>query len=102
MIDQTTQAPPLEAIETVDVVGLQVTAVQTAMGVSHQVTFTSNDVANAFFTEAFDIVLFGNLLHYYADAAATDLLRRANRALHPNGIVVINTRVVDTERSRSG
>jgi 2-polyprenyl-3-methyl-5-hydroxy-6-metoxy-1,4-benzoquinol methylase len=72
-----------------------------AMGVSDQVTFTSNDVAEAFFDESFDLVLFGSLLHYYDDAAATDLLRTARHSLYPAGIVAINARVVDEERSDS-
>jgi 2-polyprenyl-3-methyl-5-hydroxy-6-metoxy-1,4-benzoquinol methylase len=72
-----------------------------AMGVSRQVTFTSNDVANAFFDEAFDLVLFGSLLHYYNDATVTDLLRKAHHSLYSAGVVVINARVVDDARSDS-
>jgi len=72
-----------------------------AMGVSHQVTFISNDVADAFFDETFNIVLFGSLLHYYNDATVTKLLRKAHHSLYCAGIVVINTRVVDDQRSDS-
>jgi 8-O-methyltransferase len=72
-----------------------------AMGVSHQVTFTSSDVADAFFDESFDLVLFGSLLHYYNDAIVTDLLRKAHHSLDSAGVEVINARVVDEERSDS-
>jgi hypothetical protein len=72
-----------------------------AMGVSGQVTFTSNDVADAFFEKGFDIVLFGSLLHYYNDATVIDLLRKADHSLYSAGIIVINARVVDDERSDS-
>jgi len=72
-----------------------------AMGVLHQVTFASSDVADALFDQTFDIVLFGSLLHYYDDATATDLLRKARRSLRSAGIVVINARIVDEERSDS-
>jgi ubiquinone/menaquinone biosynthesis C-methylase UbiE len=74
-----------------------------AMGVSQQVTFTSSDVADAFFDEAFDIVLFGNFLHYYNDATAIDLLRKAHRSLDCGGRAVIFTRIciVDDERTDS-
>jgi SAM-dependent methyltransferase len=72
-----------------------------AMGVSHQVTFTSNDVANAFFDKTFDMMLFGSLLHYYNDATVTDLLCKAHHSLYSAGIVVINAWVVDDQRSDS-
>ena len=72
-----------------------------AMGVSQQVTFTSSDVADAFFDEAFDIVLLGNFLHYYNDATAINLLRKAHRSLYSGGRAVIFTRIVDDERTDS-
>jgi 2-polyprenyl-3-methyl-5-hydroxy-6-metoxy-1,4-benzoquinol methylase len=75
--------------------------IATAMGVLHQVTFTSNDVAEAFYERTFDLVLFGSLLHYYNDTKATSLLRKASRSLYSAGVVVINTRVIDEERSDS-
>jgi 2-polyprenyl-3-methyl-5-hydroxy-6-metoxy-1,4-benzoquinol methylase len=72
-----------------------------ALGVLHQVTFTSNDVEDAFFDRTFDLVLFGSLLHYYNDTKATSLLRKAYHSLYSAGVVVINTKVIDEERNDS-
>jgi SAM-dependent methyltransferase len=60
-----------------------------AMGVSHQVTLQSGDVLSEVPAERFDMVIFGNLLHYFDAGTATNILRKAYRALRPEGLAVI-------------
>jgi len=69
------------------------------MGVSHQVTFQSGDVLTKVSAESFDIVLFGNLLHYFDSETSTNILRKAYRALKTNGMAIIFSKGIDEERA---
>jgi ubiquinone/menaquinone biosynthesis C-methylase UbiE len=68
------------------------------MGVSPQVTFQSGDVLTEIPAESFDMVLFGNLLHYFDSETTTHILRKAYRALKTNGMVIIYSKGIDEER----
>jgi C-methyltransferase len=68
------------------------------MGVSHQVTFQSGDVLTEIPAESFDMVLFGNLLHYFDSETTTNILRKAYRALKTGGMVIIYSKGIDEER----
>jgi len=48
--------------------------------------------------DTFDMVLIGNLLHYYDPASATNILQKAYRVTKPGGLVVIYSKAVDEER----
>jgi len=68
------------------------------MGVTSRVTFQNGDVDRELPEDTFDMVLIGNLLHYYNPASATSILQKAYRALKPGGIIVIYSKAVDEER----
>jgi len=68
------------------------------MGVSHQVTFQSGDVLTDVPADSFDIVLFGNLLHYFDSETSTNILRKAYCALKANGVVIIFSKGIAEDR----
>ena len=68
------------------------------MGVSSRVFFQDGNVEREFPQNTFDVVLFGNLLHYFDPSSATGILQKAYRALKPGGILVIYSKAVDEER----
>lgn len=68
------------------------------MGVSSQVTLQNGDVDRTLPENTFDMVLIGNLLHYYDAASATEILQSAYRAMKPGGLIVIYSKAVDEER----
>lgn len=68
------------------------------MGVSHQVTFQSGDALTEVPAESFDMVIFGNLLHYFDEETDISILRKAYRAIKPDGIVVIYAKAFDEKR----
>jgi len=74
-------------------------SVAQAMGVSHQVSFQSGDLLTEVPAESFDMVIFGNLLHYFNMETSTDFLRKAWCALKPNGMVIIFSKGVDETRT---
>jgi len=69
------------------------------MGVSHQVSFQSGDLLTSIPAESFDMVIFGNLLHYFDPDTSIGFLRKAYRALKPNGMVVIFSKGVEETRT---
>jgi len=69
------------------------------MGVSHQVSFESGDLLTEVPTESFDMVIFGNVLHYFDVETVTGFLRKAHRALKPNGMALIFSKGVDETRT---
>jgi SAM-dependent methyltransferase len=79
---------------------LEVTAtIAEAMGIAGQVRYQSGDVLTIDFgTEQFDVVLLGNILHYFPPDQLQAILRKANQALKPGGLVVIDDGVLDEER----
>lgn len=68
------------------------------LGVTSQVTFLNGDVDRELPAETFDMLLIGNLLHYYDATTATSILQKTYRAVKPNGLVVIYSKAVDEER----
>jgi ubiquinone/menaquinone biosynthesis C-methylase UbiE len=68
------------------------------MGVTSRVTFQNGDVDRELPDEAFDMVLIGNLLHYYDFTSALNILQKMNRTLKPNGLMVLYAKAVDEER----
>lgn len=68
------------------------------LGVTSQVTFQTGDVDHELPDETFDMVLIGNLLHYYDPASATSILQKMHRVLKPGGMLVIYSKPVDEER----
>jgi SAM-dependent methyltransferase len=68
------------------------------MGVSSRVFFQDGNVERELPQNTFDVVLFGNLLHYFDPASATGILQKARQALKPGGILVIYSKAVDEER----
>jgi SAM-dependent methyltransferase len=79
---------------------LEVTAnIADAMGVATQVIYQSGDVLTMDLgTEQFDIVLLGNILHYFPPSQMQALLCKTHQALKPGGLVVIDDGVLDEER----
>ena len=70
-----------------------------AMGVGAQVTYQSGYLLEMDLgIEQFDMVLLGNILHYFPPDQMQALLRKAHRALKPGGLVVIDDGVLDEER----
>jgi len=82
---------------------LEVTArIAEAMGVAAQVTYLSGDVLTIDLgTEQFDIVLLGNILHYFPPSEMQAILRKAHQALKPRGLVAIDDGVADEERCQA-
>ena len=68
------------------------------LGVGSQVTLQNGDVDRELPDETFDMVLIGNLLHYYDPAAAIGILQKMHRVLKPGGLLVIYSKPVDEER----
>ena len=68
------------------------------MGVASRVTFQNGDVDLELPDEAFDMVLIGNLLHYYDPRSAINILQKMHRTLKPNGLMVLYAKAVDEER----
>ncbi|MBV9230616.1 MAG: class I SAM-dependent methyltransferase [Chloroflexi bacterium] len=79
---------------------LEVTAtIASAMGIAGQVKYQPGDVkALDLGTEQFDMVLLGNILHYFPPDQMQTILRKAHQALKPGGLVVIDDGVLDEER----
>lgn len=69
-----------------------------SMGVSDRVTFQNGDVDREFSADTFDMVLIGNLLHYYDPASATGILRKMHGVLKADGLMVLYAKAVDEER----
>ena len=68
------------------------------MGVTDRVTFRNGDVDQELPAEAFDVVLIGNLLHYYDSAAVISILQKMHRTLKANGLMLLYAKAVDEER----
>jgi SAM-dependent methyltransferase len=79
---------------------LEVTSrIAEAMGVGAQVTYRSGHVLDMDLgIEQFDIVLLGNILHYFPPDQVQAILRHAQRSLKPCGLVVVDDGVLDEER----
>ncbi len=98
------QADPTVRVKAVDTPKvLAVTAqIAEAMGIATQVDYQSGDVLTMDMgSEQFDIVLLGNILHYFPPDQMQALLRKARRALKPGGLVVIDDGVLDEERCQA-
>jgi len=68
------------------------------MGVAQQVTFMSGDALTDVPAESYDMVIFGNLLHYFDIDTNIQILRKAHRALKPDGLIVIYAKGFDENR----
>lgn len=69
------------------------------MGVAHQISFESGDVLTEVPSESYDIVIFGNLLHYFDIETCTGILRKAYQALKPEGLVIIYSKCIAGENA---
>ncbi len=45
--------------------------------------------SDEFGVDAFDVVFMSNLIHHFDDVVGRDVIRRATRALHPGGLLVV-------------
>ena len=68
------------------------------MGVTARVTFQNGDVDRELPEETFDMVLIGNLLHYYDSASVISILQKMHRVLKADGLMVLYAKAVDEER----
>jgi 2-polyprenyl-3-methyl-5-hydroxy-6-metoxy-1,4-benzoquinol methylase len=82
---------------------LAVTAhIAEAMGVAAQVSYQSGDVVQmALGSEQFDIVLLGNILHFFPASQIRGILRKIHQALRVGGLVVVDDGVLDAERCQA-
>lgn len=69
------------------------------MGVASRVTLQNGDVDRSLPANTFDMVIIGNLLHYFDPASAIEILQSAHRAMKLGGIIVIYSKSVDEERA---
>lgn len=79
---------------------LAVTAqIAEAMGVAAQVSYQAGDVLQMELgNEQFDIVLLGNILHFFPANQIQGILRKVHRTLTFGGLVVVDDGVLDEER----
>jgi 8-O-methyltransferase len=82
---------------------LAVTAqVAEAMGVADQVSYQSGDVLHIDLgSEQFDIVLLGNILHFFPMSQVHDILRKVHQTLRAGGLIVVDDGVLDEERCQA-
>jgi ubiquinone/menaquinone biosynthesis C-methylase UbiE len=82
---------------------LAVTAhIAEAMGVAAQVRYQAGDVVQMNLgSEQFDLVLLGNILHFFPANQIQDILRKVHRALRFGGLIVIDDGVLDEERCQA-
>ena len=98
------QADPTVRVTVVDTPKvLAVTAqIAEAMGVAAQVSYQAGDVVQMELgSEQFDIVLLGNILHFFPANQVQGILHKAHRALRFDGLVVIDDGVLDEERCQA-
>jgi SAM-dependent methyltransferase len=98
------QADPRLRVTVVDTPKvLAVTAqIAEAMGVAAQVSYQAGDVVQMELgSEQFDIVLLGNILHFFPANQIQDILRKVHQALRFGGLVVIDDGVLDEERCQA-
>jgi 2-polyprenyl-3-methyl-5-hydroxy-6-metoxy-1,4-benzoquinol methylase len=73
-----------------------------AMGVAAQVSYQSGDVVHMDLgREQFDIVLLGNILHFFPANQIQGILRKVHQALRVGGLVVVDDGVLDEERCQA-
>jgi len=79
---------------------LQVSAqIAEQMGVSQQVSYLPGNLMEIEFPEErFGLVNFGAILYYFNAEQVKEILEKAYRALHENGILIIRTWIADEER----
>jgi len=98
------QADPAVRVVAVDMPKvLGVTAqIAEAMGVADQVSYQSGDVLQMDLGSAqFDIVLLGNILHFFPPNQIRGILRKIYRILKFGGLVVVDDGVLDEERCQA-
>jgi len=98
------QADPTVRVMAVDTPKvLAVTAhIAEAMGVAVQVSYQSGHVLQMELgSEQFDIVLLGNILHFFPANQIQGILRKVHRALKFGGLVVVDDGVLDEERCQA-
>jgi 2-polyprenyl-3-methyl-5-hydroxy-6-metoxy-1,4-benzoquinol methylase len=77
-------------------------AIAQAMGVADQATYQSGDVVQMDLgSEQFDIVLLGNILHFFPAGQVQDILRKIYQALRAGSLVVVDDGVPDEERCQA-
>jgi ubiquinone/menaquinone biosynthesis C-methylase UbiE len=101
VLAQANPAVRVMAVDTPKV--LAVTAhIAEAMGVAAQVSYQAGDVVQMDLGNAqFDIVLLGNILHFFPSSQIQDILRKVYQALRFGGLVVIDDGVLDEERCQA-
>jgi 2-polyprenyl-3-methyl-5-hydroxy-6-metoxy-1,4-benzoquinol methylase len=98
------QADPTVRVTVVDTPKvLAVTAqIAEAMGVAAQVSYQVSDVVQMELgNEQFDLVLLGNILHFFPANQILDILRKVHQALRFDGLIVIDDGILDEERCQA-
>jgi len=98
------QANPAVRVTLVDTPKvLAVTAhIAQAMGVAAQVSYQVGDVVQMDLGRAqFDLVLLGNILHFFPASQIQAILRKVHQALRVGGLVVVDDGVLDEERCQA-
>jgi ubiquinone/menaquinone biosynthesis C-methylase UbiE len=82
---------------------LAVTAhIAEAMGVAEQVSYQASNVLHMDLgSERFEIVLLGNILHFFPPDQIQGILRKVHQALRRGGLVVVDDGVLDEERCQA-
>ena len=82
---------------------LAVTAqIAQAMGVAAQVSYESGDVLHMDLgSEQYDIVLLGNILHFFPASQIQGMLGKIHQALRVGGLIVVDDGVLDEERCQA-
>ena len=98
------QADPTARVTIVDMPKVLAVAAQIAeaMGVATQVCYQADHVVQMELgSEQFDLVLLGNILHFFPANQIQDILRKVHQALRFDGLIVIDDGVLDEERCQA-
>jgi 2-polyprenyl-3-methyl-5-hydroxy-6-metoxy-1,4-benzoquinol methylase len=71
------------------------------MQVTSQVSFQVGNIADTLAPESFDLILYGSLMHYYPVDECIGILSKAWKALKKDGRVIVNSMIMDEERTES-
>jgi 2-polyprenyl-3-methyl-5-hydroxy-6-metoxy-1,4-benzoquinol methylase len=98
------QADPTVRVLAIDTPKVLVvtTQIAEAMGVAAQVSYQSGDVVHMDLgSEQFEIVLLGNILHFFPPNQIQGMLRKIHQTLKVGGLVVVDDGVLDEERCQA-
>jgi len=87
-----------EILDIPEVVPLTAEYVRQA-GVSEQVTLRTGDMLKDDFGSGFDIVMLNAICHMFSEEQNRDIIRRAYRALAPNGRLVVQDFILNPDKT---